>query len=593
VVESTVEVGFVFKRRSIMLQRSTILQVVLACFLAGSAGAQSSSSSPPRTDAGPRDRTIPIHRAEVGLKRGDDHTASGKATSQFVGFQAPDAAPVPREGIGNYSPGGRNVMVEKYTHSIGYPRFPDRAKFIGTLQGTWYEMGRQFGERSGDAVRCVSDIWWRQQCDQWGRHETIRAMALYEAQIRLFDPGLIDFMKGVADGASPWLDQSRYAEKEDPWHGTDYQRVLAVNIYDEWSMRHPHQFPDGSSTYGGTAKPSLRNQAKTCSGFSARGKVTSGGIVLAAQNRHCPYDPRCYQQVYVLQPEGGVACWVLTNCPQVAANQVVNECGVSIALFAGGSTNQRSLHYRGGEYYAEGFGVPWFHLFLYAGTHSRTAEEAIKMLTVGTAAYRDRTGRKTLLRGGGWIFLVTDGREMAVVEATADRYAIRRPGEFCGPGWTDQDYIVATNHNLCDYSYDGDNCRTSIPMTIFGDAYSRDPKTGTITGQNGSGIRFWTLMWDIRHRYGKVDEYVAQHIMSGLHACNEKTGKEIKVARDEAGIWRVWGNIRPCNQGTVSLDAGSADGKVSVLQGNRTVIYWTMGSPSHWQGAWDAFRFNE
>ncbi len=346
-------------------------------------------------------------------------------------FLPPEPDEVVERGIGTYTPGGRNVMVDHYVHSEGYPPFPDRARFIGTLEGGWFEMGRTFGARSGDAVRCVSDIWWKQQCTLWGKAETLKAMELYEAQIRALDPGLVAFMEGIAEGAAAWLNQSRYADTTHALYASPYERVLGVNVQDEWTMHHPLAFPDGTCSFGGSEQAPLKMDIPTmCSGFSARGRATSNGEVIVAQNRQCGYDPRCYEQVYMIRPEDGYACWVLTNCPQVAANQVVNEKGVSIALFSGGHTNPRSTDYRGRSYYAEGFGVPWFHLFLYAGTCAGSAEEAIELLTLGTAAYRERTGRKTLLRGGGWFFMVRDKSTLAGVEAAADRYAIRTPGSF-------------------------------------------------------------------------------------------------------------------------------------------------------------------
>ena len=508
-----------------------------------------------------------------------------------VAFLPPEPKQAPEEGIGTYAPGGRNVEADRYERSEGYPLFPARARFIGTLAGDWYHMGKQFGERSGDAVRCVSDIWWKAQCELWGKAETLKAMDLYEAQIRALDPNLVAFMSGIVDGAAAWLDQSPYVDGGHPLHGTNDQRVLVANIHDEWNMHHPLRFPDGSSTYGGLQTAPLETGVAMCSGFSARGRATLGGEVIAAENRQCAYNPRCYQQVYVIKPDGGNACWVLTNCPQVAANQVVNEKGVSLALFSGGRTNPRSLNYQREAYYAEGFGVPWFHLFLYAGTHADSAEEAIEMLTIGTSDYRARAGRQTLLRGGGWIFLVTDGKALAVVEVSADRYAVRRAGEFTGEGWTDPDYIVATNHNLCGFSYDRDNNRTDVPMAIFGDGYDRDPETGDITGLNGSGTRFWTLMWDMAHHHGCIDRYQAQHIMSGLYAYDPDTGEKIECSEDGTGAWRIWGSVRASNQGLVSLKGGTADGKIAVLDGDRSAVYWTMGSPCHWEGAWDGYFF--
>lgn len=187
--------------------------------------------------------------------------------------------------------------------------------------------------------------------------------------------------------------------------------------------------------------------------------------------------------------------------------------------------------------------------------------------------------------------MVADEQELVVVEVTTDRYAIRRPGEFTGPNWSDPDYIVATNHNLCTYSWDAMNERTTIPMTIFGDGFTRDSKTGQITGLDDSGTRFWTLMWDLKRQHGEIDAQVAQKIMSGLYCCDETTGKKTTVDDKRADNSRIWG--KSSNQGTVSLAAGTADGKVTILHGGRTEVHWTMGSPAHWEGAWDAYHFGE
>ena len=107
-----------------------------------------------------------------------------------------------------YIPGGKNIEAFEYGHSEGYPPFPEKAKFLGNLEGNWYDMGRQLGEKAGEDTRFVSDIWWNDECELWGKAETLKAFALYEAQIAAFQPGLIDFMKGIAEGASGWLSGS-------------------------------------------------------------------------------------------------------------------------------------------------------------------------------------------------------------------------------------------------------------------------------------------------------------------------------------------------------------------------------------------------
>lgn len=495
---------------------------------------------------------------------------------------------------GKYIPGGRNIEAFRYVHSEGYPPFPDKAKFIGMLKGDWYQMGKHFGEGAGESTRYVTDIWWKAMCELWGKDETLKAFKLYEAQITAFDPNLVDFMKGITDGSSSWLNQSPYADTKHPLYSSNYQRVLAVNLWDEWTMQHPEKFPDGSSTYGGSRRAPTNTCLAGCSAFAVRGKAAMYNDAISAHNRHSAFDPRCYEQAYIIKPHRGNSCWVLTNSPQVAANQVVNDKGVSVSLLYGGSTNSRSLNYQGDSYCAEGFGVPWFHLFLYIGTHANTAKEAIEMLTVGTKEYRAKTGRKTLLRGGGWIFLIADYNTLAVVEATANRYATRYAGDifpFTGPEWSHPDYIVTTNHYICNFSYDKYNNRTSVPMTIFGDGYYHDQSTGEIKGLTGSGKRFWTLLWDIKHNYGRIDRYRAQQIMSGYYHYVKDTGKKLEVIKDKEGVLRIWGHEMPCTLGGMSLKGGTCDSKIAVLDGQNTIVNWTMGSPRDWQGAWDEYRF--
>lgn len=506
------------------------------------------------------------------------------------------AAACAPEDPGTYLPGGRNIEAASYARDDEHPAFSDRAEFLGTLRGDWREIGRELGRRAGESSRWVSDAWWKQTCEMWGLEETLRAFELYEAQIAALDPGLLELMRGIADGSEPWLAASRFADEGDPLHATAYQRVLAVNLWDAWSMMHPREFPNGTTTFGGTVDgPPVLPHMTGCSAFAARGAATSHSEVILAHNRHSPYHPRCYEQVYVLEPTGGHACWVLSNSPQLTGNQIVNEHGVSIALLAGGITNPRSLAHDGGPYVAEAFGVPWFHLFVWIGTHARSAEEAIEMLTRGTEAYRDRAVRESLLRCGGWNFLVADAETLAVVEATADRYAVRRAGDelpFTGPGWRNEDYIVATNHFIADFSHDAENRRTSVPMTIFNDGWVRDAESGDPLELTESGVRFWTLMWDLRHNLGRVDRFRAQQILSGLYAHDRETGRRIEVAQADDGTWQLFGRARYCTAGRASLGAGTCDGKIAIMDGREVSVSWTLGSPIHWQGAWDRFVFD-
>lgn len=165
------------------------------------------------------------------------------------------------------------------------------------------------------------------------------------------------------------------------------------------------------------------------------------------------------------------------------------------------------------------------------------------MMTRGTPEYRARTGRKAVLHSGGLIWIVADNDSMAAVEVVATRYAIRYPGEYTGPNFTSPDYMVCANMNVCLFSYDMENNRTDIPMTLFTPAMS----------DNEFGVnrhdRHYTLMWDMEKRYGHIDRFMAQHIAGGLYGRDEKNGEMKYCAHGDDGKYYLYGELYACNAG--------------------------------------------
>jgi len=436
-----------------------------------------------------------------------------------------------------------NSCAKHYQVSPGHPPYEPRSRFLGKLGGSWYDIGHQAGEKAGDLVRWVSDVWWKEHVDKFGFDDTMQAMSLYEKQIAAFSADLVELMKGIADGAAAELDKSPFANASSHYH-----KVLNTNIFDAWSWRQPNPLPWKDNRGG-------------CSSF-----VTIGNETIAAHNRHCPFNPKCYQMVYIAQPTGANAYWVLTPGGAGSGCQIVNEKGVSVILNAGG--NQHA------KYNGNAFGVPWFIFFPYVSAHANTADEAVEMITRGTPEYRSNTGRNSLLRTGTWNFLVSDRESCAVVETSCDRYAIRRPGDMGEIGG----YIVMTNHNYCDYSFDENNQRTDVPMTQFGgeSAYS------------GSAKRFWTLMWDIRHNYGQIDRDTAMEFMRGHHQ-HDREGNRIESKDGEAPLQSQGDVTCPHCGHPETWERGTADAKMAVY-GEDLTIYWTLGRPCEWQGDWDEVK---
>ena len=447
-----------------------------------------------------------------------------------------------------------NPCAKHYEIAQGHPQYTPRSRFLGELSGGWYEIGYEVGTKAGDLVRWVSDVWWKEHTEKFGLEDTMKAMSLYEAQISALSSELIEFMQGVADGAANELQKSPYAEDS-----TNYYKILNTNIFDAWSWRHPAALPWKSGMDG----------AGGCSSFVTIGSgLNKSGEMIAAHNRHCPFNPKCYHVVYVGQPINGNAFWVLTPGGAGSGCQIVNDKGVSIILNAGGDQHAK--------YNANAFGVPWFILFPYVAAYANTAEEAIEMITKGTPGYRANTGRNSLLRTGTWNFLISDRTSCAVVETTCDRYAIRRPGDAGEVG----NYLVMTNHNYCDYSFDENNERTDIPMTQFGNEETSP----------GSARRFWTLMWDIRHNCGQIDREMAMKFMRGHHQY-DRDGHRMESKAGETPLQFAGDVTCPHSGYPEKWTRGTADAKMAVY-GDDLKVYWTMGRPCEWQGKWDEVKLS-
>ncbi len=455
------------------------------------------------------------------------------------------------------NPGSGNPAMQHYDVSPGHPPYESRARFLGEISGSWHSIGQQIGEQAGDLVRWVADVWWAEHVSKYGRQDTMNALSLYEAQVAALDPGLIGFMEGVAEGAGEQLDQSPFAGDS-----SHYQKVLNTNIFDAWSYRHPTATPWADTEPGDMG----------CSSFATVGDGPNAAAeTIATHNRHCPFNPKCYQLAYVGRPEGGNAYWTITPGGAGAGCQIVNDKGLSLILNAGGNLHR--------EMQGDAFGVPWFLLFLTVAAQADSAEEAIEMITRGTPAYRAQTQRNSLLRTGTWNFLVSDRTECAVIETSCDRYAIRRPGDLGEIG----NYLVMTNHCTCDHSYNADNERTDLPMTRFGDVESNA----------GSARRFEILMRDLADHYGRLDSRLAQQLMCGHHQYDD-AGTRLESPDGAAGF-QFNGDVTCPHRGEYPHDSegGSADAKVVVSRQSGVEANWTLGRPCEWVGPWDRVRFGK
>lgn len=479
---------------------------------------------------------------------------------------------------GIYTPGGRNVMSDRYDTG-GYHVFEERPRFIGELSGSWYEMGVKYGKSCAELITASTDYWWGNMMERKGLDNTVRAMKRYIDQVNALDPTQIELLFGIAQGASLNLAQGKFGDPAGEFYANDFIRIFAASIFDCWLWGNPDSYRADSAAAYESAEGYINGDG--CNSVAAKGKAVLGDHTISSQVRHTQQAGLCYQAAMVYRCEDCNTVWSVGNAPAANGLLLVNDKGVSISHHFGGSTTADSLSYRGGPYYGSAYGVPWPNLLFYAAKTANTAQEALEILKYGSSAYRQITGRKTVRRDGTWNWMVCDDHTLAVMEVSPDRYAIRYAGEYTGSEWTDPDYIVCANHFICPYSYDENGNRTDVPMWIF-------------NSSSNSRERFWTLMWEMKDFYGKIDEYTLQYIFSQTYIRDEKTGEYVYALMDTDGRWLTAGQSLGCAQGKLEnngLKRGTNGAKIATLNKSKSECRYCLGNPKDWQGAWDYYQF--
>ncbi len=406
-----------------------------------------------------------------------------------------------------------------------------RTIWIGVLQGTWKEIGIQYGQRCGRDIARNFDIFWEkdvlgkgwlprgERLWQKGRTEEERAeycaayMQRFFRELSFLSPELTELFKGIAEGAENELDKCIYAGAI-----THFIKIAALNFND--AQFHPHWDFRNDSPYSiqsGKIRGNIGGD--DCNAFWVKGKATKTGetyATRAVQSLHSM--PRGYfnrQVAYVAIPKDPHArvFWGLGTAGNLGGlgGGLMNDRGVC-CLTSGCSYSEENWA-QADETAAPG--IRDFVLAIYGVIFSKSAREAATRVSVGTERYRKMTGRKTVLRARGANIVFADPKEAYCVEQNARHYAIRRPGDLGEKGG---DYIVIANHFKSEKgSFDEKNIfHRDRPMTQY------EPETEG--GPYGSYYRFWSGMWMLRNNYGKIDREMVMRELVTAHYAYDKEG---------------------------------------------------------------------
>jgi len=266
------------------------------------------------------------------------------------------------------------------------------------LKGSDYEMGFQYGEQACAYIDRTREDKWASALRRFSREEVLRALRANQSFVKRYTPEWIDFMKGMADGAT---------KAGFPMTYTD---VLLMNC----------TLPDPkTSVYPERAeKDSL--PPKRCSVASAWGSATRDGRLIGLDTLDTP--DVAHAVVIIAYPDRGNAYICGADAGEIGDHFLMNNRGFFLGNSGGGGSPRPE---------DEGYGIAWACSLPYLVRFCDGAFEARDMVTKWQINVPEN-------------FHFVDVRGNAcVVEKTAAVQAVRKPGDF-----GEQDFLFSTNNYL-------------------------------------------------------------------------------------------------------------------------------------------------
>ena len=169
-----------------------------------------------------------------------------------------------------YIPGGRCPVADLIQVPKGFPKCPDRATWLGVFKGSWYDIGKQWGESKPirDYIPYVFDFYFNVVNAKYKLPGVINTLHKIGDEIRLYNPVYMEMFEGAAAGASPALAKAKNADKM-----TDYEKILFLNAWPYFTFGYyaPHDCTQIALLPKATVDGKLIVGRNTQSGFGMGG----------------------------------------------------------------------------------------------------------------------------------------------------------------------------------------------------------------------------------------------------------------------------------------------------------------------------------
>ena len=478
---------------------------------------------------------------------------------------------------------------------------PAKTMWIGVLQGTWKQMGTQYGQRCGGDIAANFDIMWKNAViggnELWQQGRTAEQRAEYAVkylqrflqELSYLSSEIIEFWEGFTVGAAEDLQKCTYANA-----CSDLLKIALINFsnlafHPNWDFENDRPLIT-TKKHDKASKMYAKREEHDCNLLWVSGKATSTGHTYATRTVQgpiigTPYSNQQLQVAYVAIPDDPKArvFWAQGRAGQIGGlgGGLLNDCGVGV-LTSGCSYSDAHFEHAD-ETCAPG--IKDFVLASYGVMFSKTAYEAATKITFGTPRYRELSGRKTILGARGANIVFVDANEVYCVEHIARRFAIRKPGDL---GELGNNYLVAANHFKYDKGSFDENGHfsTEKPMTVY---EPEEPGTSTY-------YRFWSGMWMMKNNYGVIDAKTMLREIAPSHVGYDEAGNAYPVYPD-TGAPTVPGTF--CTHGgtrSVTNPLGtSGNANSSVFNLSTLEAWWVPVWPCHykdWNLSWDYLDLN-
>ncbi len=268
------------------------------------------------------------------------------------------------------------------------------------VSGADYEMGYQYGQQAGHAIEKSKESKWASALKTFTRDQVLHAIKANQHYIKEYTPELIDFMKGMSDGAAAAGNAVSYAD------------VLLINC----TLPKPE-----TSTYPeGAEKDTL--PPKKCSVCSAWGSCTKDGQVIGVDTLDT--SELLNGVLIVAFPDKGNNYMCGADAGEVGDHFLMNNRGLFIGN-SGGGGSPRDMD--------NNYGISWSCSLPYLARFAASAVEARDMITKWQINIPENF-HFVDVKGGAF-----------VVEKSAAIQSVRQPGDF-----GEEDFLFSTNNYLSD-----------------------------------------------------------------------------------------------------------------------------------------------